>query len=178
MFILLHLDDVCLPFDSREDLILGTHICVETMAKFGLTIHAGLGTKSSKTESMCFPSAITLHECKTFKQALMSDETTSHSTTIDTISLSTTNFDEKCEFSPHTRACNIRESGHYVPFVKQFNCIGTIIDYLLDDTIDVKKRISQAKRSVGALSKVYKSTAMSLETKVKLYLAISVNLNL
>ena len=53
---LLFMDDGALPFNSRDDLINGAIICINTMAKFGLTIHTGKGAKISKTEAVFFPS--------------------------------------------------------------------------------------------------------------------------
>ena len=46
------MDDESLPFNSQEDMIKGTTICIQIMAKFGLTIHAGRGEKQSKTEAL------------------------------------------------------------------------------------------------------------------------------
>ena len=53
---LLFIDDDALPFSSRNDLINGAIICINIMAKFGLTIYTGRGSKVSKTEAVFFPS--------------------------------------------------------------------------------------------------------------------------
>ena len=66
----------------------------------------------------------------------------------------------------------------FIPFTSEFCYLGTMIDFLLDDTSDVKARIVKATKAVGALNFIWKSNQISLETKKKLYLAIPLNLAL
>ena len=51
-----------------------------------------------------------------------------------------------------------------------------MIDFLLDDTTDVKNRISSANKALGALSFIWDLAEVALETKIHLYLAIPINL--
>ena len=43
-------------FSSRKDAILGSNVIFEQMARMGLKIHVGTGSKASKTEAVYFPS--------------------------------------------------------------------------------------------------------------------------
>ena len=62
-----------------------------------------------------------------------------------------------------------------IPFVSEFCYLGSIIDFLLDDTSDIKSRILKANCAVGALKCIWNAPEISLNTKVKLFLAIPVN---
>ena len=54
ILILLHVDDGATPFRSRMDTILGTQMCVDVMAKFGLIVYTGKDVKESKTKAIVF----------------------------------------------------------------------------------------------------------------------------
>ena len=64
----------------------------------------------------------------------------------------------------------------FIPFTSEFCYLGTMIDFLLDDTSDVKARIVKATKAVGALNFIWKSNQISLETKKKSHLAVPLNL--
>ena len=54
LLILLCMDYGALPFCSRKDAIIGSQICSEAVAKFGLIVHAGKIGKESKTKVIFF----------------------------------------------------------------------------------------------------------------------------
>ena len=56
-------------------------------------------------------------------------------------------------------------SVEFIPFTSDFYYLGTIVDFLLDDTSDVKARIVKATKAVSALNFVWKLNQISLETK-------------
>ena len=39
----------------------------------------------------------------------------------------------------------------FIPFVPNFYYLGSVIDFLIDDTTDVKSRITKASKAMGAL---------------------------
>ena len=65
-----------------------------------------------------------------------------------------------------------------IPFTSDFCYLGTMIYFILDDTLDVKARIVKATIAVCALNIVWKTNLISLETSKKFYLAIPLNLAL
>ena len=69
-------------------------------------------------------------------------------------------------------------SNENVFFTDNFYCLGSILDFLLDDASDMKLRISKADKAIGALNFIWVSQQLSLESKIKLFLAIPVNLAL
>ena len=60
LLILLHMDNRALPFCSRNDTIIGSHLCVDIISKFGLIIYTSTRKKECKTKVMFFPSTKTL----------------------------------------------------------------------------------------------------------------------
>jgi len=178
IFILLFMDDGALPFGSREDAIIGTRICIQTLEKFGLVVHTGNDGKRSKTEAMFIPSTITLQRWR-HSQPIAITNTSGHANDHTNITLrqsSQVNLDSIYENSVETKTIILDEHNNHIHFVKEFKYLGTIINYMLDDTIDIKHRITQASKAVGALNSLWNSQAVSIETKVKMYLAIPVNL--
>ena len=41
---------------------------------------------------------------------------------------------------------------NHIHFVKEFKYLGTTINYMLDNTVDIKHQITQVSKAVGALS--------------------------
>ena len=66
--------------------------------------------------------------------------------------------------------------GGNVAFTKNFVCLGSNVDFMLDETVDVKNRISKAVESMGALKCSYDAKKVPLITKINLYHAISMSL--
>ena len=56
-----------------------------------------------------------------------------------------------------------------------FCYLGSILDFLLDDTIDVDIRIGKANKVLGALNFIWDAKEVKLHDKIKLFLAILVN---
>ena len=51
-FILLCIDNSSLPFVSKDDAILGTHLCIGIITKYRLLIHTRTDKKESKTKAV------------------------------------------------------------------------------------------------------------------------------
>lgn len=49
--------DGAMPTNSREYSIKGTSILISIMAKYGITVYAGIKVKKSKTKDVFFPGA-------------------------------------------------------------------------------------------------------------------------
>ena len=54
ILILLCLDDGALYFGSRDDVVLGTQLCIDVFAKFGLIIHTGKRGRCQKLKRCSF----------------------------------------------------------------------------------------------------------------------------
>ena len=52
------------------------------------------------------------------------------------------------------------------------------MDFLLDDTREIRIRINKANKAMGALKFIWNAKHVALESKIKLFLAILVNLAL
>jgi hypothetical protein len=64
----------------------------------------------------------------------------------------------------------------FVHFTMQFRYLGSTITSLLNDSIDIDARISQASKAMGALRKYFRCKQVSLTAKRLIYLAIPINL--
>ena len=64
----------------------------------------------------------------------------------------------------------------YIPFESSFCYLGTNIDIILDDISDISCRVPKANKGIDALSFIWDTSEVSLETKVNLFLVILVNL--
>ena len=89
----------------------------------------------------------------------------------------TVNLTEAYESAPETEVIVINES-ELMPFTANFCYSGSVIDFLIDDTTDVKSRVNKASKAMGALGFIWKAPQTCLDTKIKLFLAIPVNLAL
>ena len=61
-------------------------------------------------------------------------------------------------------------------FLQKNVCLGSTIDFLLDDATDVINRINKARKSIGALKCVWDAKEVTLMTKTKLHEAIPMNI--
>lgn len=179
LLILLCMDDGALLFYSRKDAIIGSQICIEAMAKFRPIVHAGKIDKESKTKAMLFPSTKTL-KCQRFnKSSTLCVTDTSPPGSCDTVaSMDCDKVDLHKLYidAPKTKVININTDEH-MPFVSSFCCLGSEIDFLLDDTSEIRIRINKANKAIGALKFIWNAKYVALESKI-IFLAIPVNLAL
>ena len=71
--------------------------------------------------------------------------------------------------APETRDIAVDERGGTLSFTKEFLYLGSNIDFLIDDTTDVKNRISKASKAMGALKFIWDAVEVPLSTKIKLH---------
>ena len=90
----------------------------------------------------------------------------------------TVDFSPQHVRAPETETFFINDIGNHISFNITFCYLGSQVDFMLDDTADTRCRIGKANKVVGALSFVWNADCLSLESKIKLYLAMSVNLAL
>ena len=62
-----------------------------------------------------------------------------------------------------------------VIFAEDFFYLGTLVDFLLEDALDIRSRINKAFKEFGVSDFIWKSKEVSLETKVKLFLTMLLN---
>ena len=72
----------------------------------------------------------------------------------------------------------INNNNGFILFATEFKYLGSCINFLLDNTIDIKIRIKKVTKAISTLSFVWDFTLVVPKTKVNSYLAISVNLTL
>ena len=70
----------------------------------------------------------------------------------------------------------INNNEGFITFTSIFKYLGSMIDFLLDDSTDIKNRITNANKAIRALSFIWDSAEILIETKIQLYLAILINL--
>lgn len=181
ILILLYIDDRAIPFISRQDAILGLKLCIDVFAKFGLIIHTGTKKKTSKTKAVFFPGTNTIHWWR--RNVPQRNEIECNSYTLGGDSrltcpnYSEVKLEEAYKAAPET-ADIVINSNETIPFVSNFCYLDSMINFLLNNTTDIKSRITKASKAARDLGFVWKSSQISLETKVKLFLAIPVNLAL
>ena len=88
------------------------------------------------------------------------------------------NLETKYDNALETKDIVVDKKGGIFSFTKAFLYLGSNIDFLINDTMDVKNRISKANKSMGALKFVWDAVEVPLITKIKLYQAILMNLML
>ena len=132
----------------------------------------------SRRQKLFLPGTHTIRKWRCQKNEIANAERSEDSDCLDHAS-SQTKIDLKaaCQKFPDTNTLVLNEN-QCVPFVLQFCYLGTIIDFLLDGTTDIKCRIMKANKAVGALSFIWNSNEVSLDAKVKLFLAMPVNFTL
>ena len=83
-----------------------------------------------------------------------------------------TNIDLSLIYSttPETEKFVIDENGGFMPFVKEFEHLGSHMDFLLDNAIEIRAIIKQVTKTVGALGFIWDSNAVAPEIKVNLHL--------
>ena len=183
LLMLLFMDDGAIPFNSRQDALIGIKIIKKVFNRFGLTIHSGFGKKKSKTKTVFFPSTKTIKRWRYNSNDFMlnSSDTSDYADVIDLRPNIPLNIDllKIYKNAPETAPLVLDEiTEEHVPFESSFCYLGTIIDFMLDDTSDISCRVSKANKAMGALSFIWDTSEVSLETKVSLFLAIPVNLAL
>ena len=149
----------------------------EIMAKWGLTVHIGHGGKKSKTELMFFPSTLTIARWRNEPMEIENGDD-SPSDTVVIRKKKSMNLETKYDNAPETEDIAVDERGGVFSFTKAFLHLGSKIDFLIDDTTDVKNRISKANKSMGALKFIWDALEVPLTTKIKLHQATPMNLML
>ena len=145
------------------------------MAKFGLTIHTGKGSKKFKTEAVFFSSYEKVNKWRsTLNHKLLIIEPSYE----DNLCLPNTTLSilEAYYKALEMQQYSIDSDNGFISFTLTFKYPGSLIDFLLDDSTNVKNRISSASKALGTLSFIWDSGETSNETKIKLYLTIPIKL--
>ena len=79
------------------------------------------------------------------------------------------NLETKYDNALETKDIVVDEKGGIFSFTKAFLYLGSNIDFLIDDTTDVKNRISKANKSMDILKFIWDAVEVPLDTKIKLY---------
>ena len=58
----------------------------------------------------------------------------------------------ECLRIPEINLASVNDNGCFIKFNEEFACLGSIVDFLLDDTEYVKNRSNKASKSMGALN--------------------------
>ena len=79
--------------------------------------------------------------------------------------------------APETQVLDISTEEH-IPFASSFCYLDSEIDFLLDDTSEIRIRINKVNKAMGVLKFIWNAKHVSLDSKIKLFFAIPVNLAL
>ena len=77
------------------------------------------------------------------------------------------NLEERCDKAAKTKDTSVDENGEAMAFNNSFTCLGSVINFVLDDAIDVVSRISKVRRSILALMSMCNDDNMPLNIKFK-----------
>ena len=69
--------------------------------------------------------------------------------------------------APETRTICLAE-GCKIEFVQQFKYLGSLVNFQLTDSDDIRTRIKKASMAMGALNFIWKLPAVELHTKILL----------
>ena len=86
------------------------------------------------------------------------------------------NLDIIYDNSAETKDIIVNERGGRIKFTREFVYLGSMINYLIDDTIDTLSQMNKASRAMRALKFIWNVREVPLITKFKLYNAIPLNL--
>ena len=82
----------------------------------------------------------------------------------------------KCNLAIETQEVVVDKKGGMFLFTKAFLCLGSNVDFLIDDIMDIKNRISKASKAIGALIFVQDTVEVLITIKIRLCEAIPMNL--
>ena len=121
------------------------------MAKFGLAIHTGKGSKKSKTEAVFFPSYEKVNKWRSTlnHKLLIIEPSYKDNLYLPNRALSILETYHK---APETQQYSIDSDNRFISFTPIFKYLGSLIDFLRNDSTDVKNRISSVSKALGALS--------------------------
>ena len=141
------------PFFSTlySESLLKVIICINIMAKFGLTNHMGRETKNSKIEALFFPSCEKISKWKSTLNGILIMNKTSYNRELCLFN-SASSLLEKYRNSQETQRFKVDNDDGFISFASTFKYLGSLIDFLLDNSTNVKHRISSASKALGALS--------------------------
>ena len=88
------------------------------------------------------------------------------------------NLESKYREAEETRDIIVNANRGKFEFTIKFVYLGSTLTFLLDDTIDIKCRISKASKAMGTLKSIWEAKDVLLMAKRKLYEEILVNLTL
>ena len=70
----------------------------------------------------------------------------------------------------------IKDNFGFIWFTREFTYLGSVISYDLDDFSDISLRIKKANQAIGVLDCFSDSEHVDTSAKVKIHLAIPINL--
>ena len=177
LFCMLYVDDGAFTFVSRRELERGAKLIFQQFQKFGLEMHIGRGSKSSKTECIYFP------EPGRFPAPRLIDgtpNTLSHlSEATDKKKQENSVTKRKREDSEYTscaETADIWVADGIITFTQHFKYLGSWLSYWLGDDHDVAERIASANKAMGALRWFWKDTKVDKHSKFLTFIAIPLNL--
>jgi hypothetical protein len=183
----LYVDDGAFIFKSRKDMKRGLALLYHHFERLGLEMHIGRGTTTSKTECIFFPPP------GFFDSRLLSLPSPSHeegtNNAIDYTDDALTDDERQAEEKERSRREReeelydkldetqpIQVEDGYVTFCRHFKYLGSFISFGLCDDYDIKKRVTAATQSMGALKNVWDSPHLDIWSKYLLFRAIPMNL--
>lgn len=190
----IYVDDMAVPFTSREQLMKGSPIIQSIFSKLGMEVHVGkeeevidentgerktVITKKSKTECVWYPAPGEIRGLATMTLAAddlqtlyVAEENETDEVRESRASLELRLYNE----SPQTNDVPMNGDGAIVTYTAVFKYLGTLIPFDLRDDLDIEARINAATRNFGAMRNFYRASQVSIKAKYSIFMAIQVNL--
>ena len=169
MSVLTFADGGAFIFNDREIITKGCRTTCDIMAKYDLTVHVRCGKKKSKTEIMHFPFASTLKKWRDGSLSLPGNLDFNYDEVVKTSRQKRVNFDSTHENASETAKVFLDAKGGTFNFAKKFVHLENNVDFLIDDTTDVRCRMTKAKKLMGTLKFAWEAREAPLHTKLKIY---------
>ena len=187
LFCMLYVDDGAFTFTSRRDLEIGAELVHKKFARFGLEMHIGRGSKTSKTECIYFPPPGHFPEPTSTSTTLTSTQTSISSyhqpNPLSTTSSKKTQENalvkrkrENEEYDKCEETNDVKVSDGVITFTQHFKYLGSWLSYWLGDDYDVAARIGNANKAMGALRWFWNDKKVDKRSKYLTFLAIPINL--
>ena len=75
-----------------------------------------------------------------------------------------------------TKPFEINNNREFISFIISFKYLGSILDIILDNIIDIRTLIKNTTKEIGILQLIQDMKKASVKIKIKLFLAIPINL--
>ena len=194
----LYVDDGAFPFESREQLKLGTQVIYDHFTRFGLDMHIGRTvdgeTTASKMKCVFFPPPCFARDRETPSEICNEAGSSEGGKAIENRPVFNRNWKKKEKKEYSKKAAKVKEEQEstfyfsmeetkpvdvadgFITYTMHFKYLGSFISYNLLDDFDINTRIDKANQSMGALKHFFNNPHVNKKSKYLIFKAIPINL--